>query len=520
MSKLIQNSLRAAPTSTDTGIVIFDGISGNLAKNTGVTINSSNDILNGNVTWASTNYFNSTADLSFSCSSNFDLNFTGGASTSNVNFIASGGQVNLAALGDCTFGSSSGLFIFTAATGITGTATGGDVSFLADSGNFLLDGNVGGTLHTKTADLVLINDGTNITFSTPNGQIQSLSNHAHLGNSSLYGASDEGSISHDGTAFIFNPGPTSATEMVVGTTSGTADRNLRVFRLGVGGSAIGGTTFINAAVTGAVRTALSFVMTSTSGTVLAPLVLNTTDSSTGTAMVFANTIEYTLNTTSHTGAVSAEAFRITMGTQSAILLNATTHYIRGITIDLTGKGAGGVHVAAAVIRQTGLFQRRMTTYGGAATTDTTGCYWGDDLVMQTGSRVIYEGSESSGSTSLTITKGDTYHIYDSGSSELRNFTNGVNVFSSTSTLNQSLVDLGITDAKNIILGSTTGSKIGTATTQKLGFFNKTPVVQPAAYTPTNVTTDRAYDANLSSLDEIADVLGTLISDLQSLGLIG
>lgn len=39
-----------------------------------------------------------------------------------------------------------------------------------------------------------------------------------------------------------------------------------------------------------------------------------------------------------------------------------------------------------------------------------------------------------------------------------------------------------TDATNIVVGSTTGTKIGTATTQKLGFFNATPIVQPAAAT--------------------------------------
>lgn len=81
-------------------------------------------------------------------------------------------------------------------------------------------------------------------------------------------------------------------------------------------------------------------------------------------------------------------------------------------------------------------------------------------------------------------------------------------------------NIQIADAKNIILGTTTGTKIGTATTQKLGFFGKTPVVQPAAYTPTNVITDRAYDANATTIDELADVLGTVIADLQLLGLVG
>lgn len=76
------------------------------------------------------------------------------------------------------------------------------------------------------------------------------------------------------------------------------------------------------------------------------------------------------------------------------------------------------------------------------------------------------------------------------------------------------------EAANLAVGTTTGTKIGTATTQKLGFWNATPVVRPAAYTTTNVATDRSYDANVTSLDEIADVLGTLIADLKSIGLIG
>ena len=36
------------------------------------------------------------------------------------------------------------------------------------------------------------------------------------------------------------------------------------------------------------------------------------------------------------------------------------------------------------------------------------------------------------------------------------------------------------DGANIVLGTTTGSKIGTGATQKLGFYDATPVVQPAA----------------------------------------
>jgi hypothetical protein len=50
-----------------------------------------------------------------------------------------------------------------------------------------------------------------------------------------------------------------------------------------------------------------------------------------------------------------------------------------------------------------------------------------------------------------------------------------------------------------------------------GVFGATPVGQAAAYTPTNVTPDRSYNANATTLDELADVVGTLIADLQAYG---
>ena len=39
----------------------------------------------------------------------------------------------------------------------------------------------------------------------------------------------------------------------------------------------------------------------------------------------------------------------------------------------------------------------------------------------------------------------------------------------------------------------------------------------STYTASNVTPDRTFDANATSLDELADVLGTLISDLRTTG---
>lgn len=109
------------------------------------------------------------------------------------------------------------------------------------------------------------------------------------------------------------------------------------------------------------------------------------------------------------------------------------------------------------------------------------------------------------------------------------------------------------DAKNIILNATTGTKIGTATTQKLGFFNATPIVQRAAWTQTYSTADKTVanplaaavattaatnstpygfaqaqaDAIVTAINnlvlDMADTkqaVNALIDDLQALGLVG
>lgn len=43
-------------------------------------------------------------------------------------------------------------------------------------------------------------------------------------------------------------------------------------------------------------------------------------------------------------------------------------------------------------------------------------------------------------------------------------------------------NLEVSDAKNIVFGTTNGTKIGTATSQKFAFYNSTPIVQPGATT--------------------------------------
>jgi hypothetical protein len=65
----------------------------------------------------------------------------------------------------------------------------------------------------------------------------------------------------------------------------------------------------------------------------------------------------------------------------------------------------------------------------------------------------------------------------------------------------------VSDGGNVVLGTTTGTKIGTATTQKLGFYNATPVVQPTAV------------ADATDAATVITQLNALLTRMRNLGLI-
>lgn len=80
--------------------------------------------------------------------------------------------------------------------------------------------------------------------------------------------------------------------------------------------------------------------------------------------------------------------------------------------------------------------------------------------------------------------------------------------------------LKIMDGRNIITGKTTGTKIATTTDQKIGFFNKAPVIQQT----TTSQTAAAFVANTSGIvDDTATwggyTIGDLVAILKAFGLI-
>jgi hypothetical protein len=77
------------------------------------------------------------------------------------------------------------------------------------------------------------------------------------------------------------------------------------------------------------------------------------------------------------------------------------------------------------------------------------------------------------------------------------------------------------DGRHLIFGTGSGSKLGTATTQKLAFWNSTPVVQNAGWSATaGYTATRTFNPEATSVTELARVVGTLVDTLKTYGLLG
>ena len=81
-------------------------------------------------------------------------------------------------------------------------------------------------------------------------------------------------------------------------------------------------------------------------------------------------------------------------------------------------------------------------------------------------------------------------------------------------------NLQLLDSRNIIVGSTTGSKVGTSTTQKLGFFNASPVIRQTdgAGLTNSVTAGGTTDtiANYTDLSTYANDAAAIRNDIYQL----
>jgi hypothetical protein len=96
---------------------------------------------------------------------------------------------------------------------------------------------------------------------------------------------------------------------------------------------------------------------------------------------------------------------------------------------------------------------------------------------------------SSSSTTNAITYGGGSAVFNAATQLAFNVAANNTTTTGTKMLDLQLNILAFTDACNVSFGTSTGTKLGTSTTQKIGFWNATPVVQQVLATGTGATVD-------------------------------
>lgn len=174
--------------------------------------------------------------------------------------------------------------------------------------------------------------------------------------------------------------------------------------------------------------------------------------------------------------------------------------VSGVTSAYITSGSGAASFAGLLIGASGVATAKLDVRGGA-TTDTVLASFSES----TGSYVGYgvKNTHSSGYSGML------YYDNAGATSIFQGFSNSTHEFRFN--------NIASTPAINFLISSTSRIKLdGTG----IGFFNHAPSAQPAAYTVTNPTTDRGLNVTGDTLAQVAQVLGTLIADLQTLGLVG
>lgn len=131
-------------------------------------------------------------------------------------------------------------------------------------------------------------------------------------------------------------------------------------------------------------------------------------------------------------------------------------------------------------------------------------------------------TDDGGALQITVTGTETSGTLNMGTTGIGISMTGVNSNARAMRVGGAPIELEDID---IVLGTTTGTKIGTATSEKLGFYNSTPIIQPSAtgettgFTAgagTGVNDDSTFTGNVGSTAyRISDV----VKHLKNLGLI-
>jgi len=198
----------------------------------------------------------------------------------------------------------------------------------------------------------------------------------------------------------------------------------------------------------------------------------------------------------------------------AVTTNGTIIYNQERITSLDGATIGATTPAAGTFTSISASDGNITNVGDINCDSISA----DDAA--TGLNVIFDGTDT-GDNKITLTDNLANAL------DITESTNSYLKFTTTNSGEKVVFgkDLDISGDHDLIIGTSTGTKIGTATSQKIGFFNATPVVQPATTGTTTGTSGgsgTALHANATftgGVGSAAYTVGDIVKALKDIGIL-
>ena len=169
----------------------------------------------------------------------------------------------------------------------------------------------------------------------------------------------------------------------------------------------------------------------------------------------------------------------------------------------TALGANSLAGLVSTGENTAIGARAGSWRGATGSTSNTNC-----------SQCVYVGSFT-----RSIAAGGATNEIVIGHDAVGNGSNSVTLGHTTVTNTYLRGDINLVEGGDLVLGTTTGTQIGTATTQKLAFYGDTPIVQPS----TSIASAAAAHGSGSAVKEDSTfggyTIGQIVTALQTLGLL-